>query len=168
MGKLIVNTLQLCQQTMQQLANSNNRHNTINYSLGSETVPPTFNLHTAMAVTSTNMPSYTLPLSEQINYHVSNFLPIYSVNRPRASFSVPSTSVADLDMISPEIWNQIISGKNVNLNLLLIPNYETAIKRKGHDNNERLSRNLSLGNWLLLLADTRESCVQLFCQEQKN
>jgi hypothetical protein len=32
MGKLIANKLQLCQQTMQQLANSNNRHNTINYS----------------------------------------------------------------------------------------------------------------------------------------
>jgi hypothetical protein len=71
MGKLIVNTLQLCQRTMQQLANSNNRQNTMNYSLGSEPVPPAFNLHTAMAVTSTNMPSYTRSLSEQINYHVT-------------------------------------------------------------------------------------------------
>jgi len=68
---LIVITLELCERTMQQLANSNNRQNTMNYSLGSEPVPPTFNLHTAMAVTSTNMPSYTLPLSEQINYHVT-------------------------------------------------------------------------------------------------
>ena len=71
MGKLIVNTLQLCQRTMQQLANSNNRQNTMNYSLGSEPVLPAFILHTAMAVTSTNMPSYTLPISEQINYHVT-------------------------------------------------------------------------------------------------
>ena len=56
---------------MQQLGNSNNRQNTINYSFHSEPVPPAFNLHTAMAVTSTNMPSYTRSLSEQINYHVT-------------------------------------------------------------------------------------------------
>jgi hypothetical protein len=140
MGKLIANTLQLCQQTMQQLANSNNRQNTINYSLGSEPVPPTFNLHTAMAVTSTNMPSYN-PSASLGTYQLAcnHTLPIYSVNRPRASFGVPSTS--DLNMISPEIRNQIISGKDVNLNLLLIPNYETPIKRKDQDKDERLSRN---------------------------
>jgi hypothetical protein len=69
MDKLIVNTLQLCQQTMQQLGNSNNRQNTINYSLYNE---PAFNLHTAMAMTSTIMPSYNPPpLSEQTNYHVT-------------------------------------------------------------------------------------------------
>ena len=57
---------------MQQLGNSNNRQNTINYSFHSEPVPPAFNLHTAMAVTSTSMPSYNPPpLSEQINYHVT-------------------------------------------------------------------------------------------------
>jgi hypothetical protein len=142
MGKLIANTLQQCQQTMQQLANSNNRQNTINYSLGSEPVPPTFNLHTAMAVTSTNMPSYNPPAPLGTDQLTCNHtLPIYSVNRPRASFGVPSTSVADLNMISPEIRNQIISGKDVNLNLLLIPNYETPIKRKDQDKDERLSRN---------------------------
>ena len=57
---------------MQQLGNSNNRQNTINYSFHSEPVPPAFNLHTAMTVTSTSMPSYNPPpLSEQINYHVT-------------------------------------------------------------------------------------------------
>jgi hypothetical protein len=150
MGKLIANNLQLCQQTMQQLANSNNRQNTINYSLGSETVPPTFNLHTAMAVTSTNMPSYNPPGpigTDQLSCNQT--LPIYSVNRPRASFGASSTSVADLDMISPEIRNQIISGKDVNLNLLLIPNYETPIKGKDQDKDERLSRNLSLDEFII-------------------
>ena len=33
-------------------------------------------------------------------------------------------------MISAEIRNQIISGKDVNLTLLLIPNYETLIKTR--------------------------------------
>jgi len=152
MGKLIVNTLQLCQQTMQQLSNSNNRQNTINYSLGSEPVPPTFNLHTAMAVSSTNMPSasYSPPAPIGTDQSCNRTLPIYSVNNsPRASFGVPSTSVADLDMISPEIRNQIISGKDVNLNLLLIPNYETPVKRKDQDKDERLWRNLSLDEFIV-------------------
>ena len=52
-------------------------------------------------------------------------------------------------MISPEMWSPIFSGKDVNSNLLLIPNYETPIKRKGHDNNERLSRNLSLDEFII-------------------
>ena len=113
-GKLIVNTLQLCQQ----LANSNNRQSTINHSLGIE---PTFNLHTAMDVSSTNMPSasYSPPAPIETDQLLCNrTLPIYSVNRPRASFGVSSTPVADLDMISPEIRNQISSGKDVNFNLL--------------------------------------------------
>jgi hypothetical protein len=137
---------------MQQLDNSNNRQNTLNYSLGSEPVPPTFNLPIAMAVTSTNMPSYNPPApigTDELSCNQT--LPIYSVNRPRASFGVPSTLVADLDMISPEIRNQIISGKDVNLNLLLIPNYETPIKRKDQDKNEHLSTNLSLDEFIIAL-----------------
>jgi hypothetical protein len=43
--------------------------------------------------------------------------------------------VADLDIISQKIRNQIISAKDVNSNLLLIPNYESPIKRKDHDDN---------------------------------
>ena len=57
--------------------------------------------------------------------------------------------MADLDIISQKIRNQIISGKDVNSNLLLISNYETPIKRKDHDNNERLSRNLSLDELII-------------------
>ena len=55
----------------------------------------------------------------------------------------------DLDIISQDIRNQIISGKDVNSNLLLIPNYQTPIKIKDHDNNERLSRNLSLVEFII-------------------
>jgi hypothetical protein len=135
---------------MQQLANSNNRQNTLNYSLGSEPVPPTFNLHAAMAATSTNMSSYNPPAPIGTDQLLCNqTLPIYAVNRSRASFGVPSSSVADLDMISPEIRNQIISGKDLKLNLLLIPNYETPIKRKDQDKDERLSRNLSLDEFII-------------------
>ena len=52
-------------------------------------------------------------------------------------------------MISPEIRNHIISGKDVNLNLLLIPNYETPVKRKDQDKDERLWRNLSLDEFIV-------------------
>ena len=55
----------------------------------------------------------------------------------------------DLDIISQEIRNQTILGKDVNLNLLLIPNYETPIKRKDHDKDERLSRNFSLDELII-------------------
>lgn len=111
---------------MQQLSNSNNRQNTINYSLGSEPVPQIFNLHTA------NMPSasYNPPAPFGSDKSCNLTLPMYYINsRPRASFDVPSISAADFDMISPEIINQIILGKDVNLNLLLIPNDETPVKR---------------------------------------
>ena len=57
--------------------------------------------------------------------------------------------MADLDIISQEIRNQIISGKDVNSNLPLIPNYQTPIKRKDHDKDERLSRNLSLVEFII-------------------
>ena len=57
--------------------------------------------------------------------------------------------MADLDIISQEIRNQIISGKDVNSNLLLIPNYQTPIKIKDHDKDERLSRNLSLDEFII-------------------
>jgi hypothetical protein len=57
--------------------------------------------------------------------------------------------VEALNIISQEIRNQIILGKDVNLNLLLISNYETPIKRKGHDKDERLSRNFSLDEFII-------------------
>ena len=57
--------------------------------------------------------------------------------------------MADLNIISQEIKNLIISGKDVNSNLLLSPNYETPIKRKDHDKGEGLSRNLSLVEFII-------------------
>jgi hypothetical protein len=35
-----------------------------------------------------------------------------------------------VDMASPEIRSKIIAGKDINLNILLLPNYETPSKQK--------------------------------------
>ena len=49
-------------------------------------------------------------------------------------------------MDSTEIRKAIVAGKDVNLNTLLIPNYET---RKGDHVDERLSRTLSLDKFIV-------------------
>ena len=43
---------------------------------------------------------------------------------------IPAASISDVDLVSPEIRADILAGKDVNLNILLIPNYTTpAIKK---------------------------------------
>ena len=68
-------------------------------------------------------------------------VPIYSAQK--SSFGVPSASSNNTDLISPALRNQIISGKDINLNMLLIPNYETPYSKKSQDNDERLTSTLS-------------------------
>lgn len=51
-------------------------------------------------------------------------------------------------MVSPEIRSKIIAGKDINLNILLLPNYETPSKQKNKDNDDRLKRNLTLDEFI--------------------
>ena len=51
-------------------------------------------------------------------------------------------------MVSPEIHSKIIAGKDINLNILLLPNYETPSKQKNKDNEDRLMRNLTLDEFI--------------------
>ena len=51
-------------------------------------------------------------------------------------------------MVSPEICSKIIVGKDINLNILLLPNYETPSKQKNKDNDDRLKRNLTLDEFI--------------------
>ena len=51
-------------------------------------------------------------------------------------------------MVSPEIHSKIIAGKDINLNILLLPNYETPSKQKNKDNDDRLKRNLTLDEFI--------------------
>ena len=51
-------------------------------------------------------------------------------------------------MVSPEIRSKIIAGKDINLNILLLPNYETPSKQKNKHNDDRLKRNLTLDEFI--------------------
>ncbi|VDI51276.1 Hypothetical predicted protein [Mytilus galloprovincialis] len=101
---LLINTIELGQQTLKQV---NSRQNMLQ-----ETIP-SFNLQSAMAV-SFMPPSTTTQMAEQapstnrlakISQNDSYKMPVYSVK----SFGVPASSVSDTDMISPEIRQNIIT-----------------------------------------------------------
>ncbi|CAG2231526.1 unnamed protein product [Mytilus edulis] len=142
---LLINTIELCQQTLKQV---NSRQ-----SMLQETIP-SFNLQSAMAAsfmphsTTTQMaePALSTNRLAQIGQNDSYRMPVYSVK----SFGVPASSISDTDMISPEIRQNIITGKDVNLNSLLIPNYEIPIKKKTSENDDRLIRNLSLDEFIIV------------------
>ena len=51
-------------------------------------------------------------------------------------------------MVSPEIRSKIIAGKDINLNILLLLNYETPSKQKNKDNDDRLTCNLTLDEFI--------------------
>jgi hypothetical protein len=70
--------------------------------LGSETVPPTFNLHTAMAVTSTNMPSYnqynssSSALDEKAEHIILLYRTKAIINSSKEKFSIDVHPCLDL------------------------------------------------------------------------
>ncbi|CAC5418098.1 unnamed protein product [Mytilus coruscus] len=83
-----------------------------------------------------------------VNRHAQNDLntmPLYYVK----SFDLTASSISDTDMISPEIRQHIITGKDVNLNTLLFPNYEIPGKRQTQENDDKLLRNLSLDEFII-------------------
>ena len=101
---VILSTLQLCQQAISSLTQTN-RSNENKYSL-----------QTAMTSTNTG---------------------------------IPAASISDVDLVSPEIRADILAGKDVNLNILLIPNYITPAIKKMKEKDERLTRNLSLDEFIV-------------------
>lgn len=56
----------------------------------------------------------------------------------------PASQLSEVDLVSPDIRADIIAGKDVTLNVLLIPNYTTPSHKKIRENDERLVRNLTL------------------------
>lgn len=140
MESMLMQTIQLCQQTLQQV----NRQSVL-----ANDFAPKFNLQSAMSASPLPQPH---PLSANNTPVFQNFDPISSTPVPiysTKSFGVPATSISDTDMISPEVRQQIITGKDVNLNILLIPNYDTPVNKKTQDKDERLRRNLSLDEFII-------------------
>ena len=73
---------------------------------------------------------------------------------------IPAASISDVDLVSPEIRADILAGKDVNLNILLIPNYTTPAIKKMKEKDKRLTRNLSIDEFIVPSAVTRKLCVQ--------
>ena len=72
-------------------------------------------------------------------------VPLFSTsNQKPAKFGYSTAVFSGVEMVSPEICSKIIVGKDINLNILLLPNYETPSKQKNKDNDDRLKRNLTL------------------------
>lgn len=61
----------------------------------------------------------------------------------------PASQLSEVDLVSPDIRADIIAGKDVNLNVLLIPNYTTPSHKKIRENDERLVRNLTLDEFII-------------------
>jgi hypothetical protein len=51
-----------------------------------------------------------------------------------------ASHVSTIDLVSPEIRADILSGEDINLNSSLIPNYTTPSQKKVKENDERLIR----------------------------
>ena len=60
-----------------------------------------------------------------------------------------ASNVSTIDLVSPEIRADILAGKDINLNILLIPNYTTPSQRKVKENDERVIRQLSLDEFIV-------------------
>lgn len=138
---LLSNTIALCQQALSTCANQGTK----------------FTLSTAM---NGYQPNISTP-SSNVQTMLGEFgsgpglstcardrIPIYSVSNQPARFGFPASAFAGVDMVSPELRSKIISGKDINLNSLLLPNYENPSKQKNKDNDERLKRNLSLHEFI--------------------
>ena len=78
--------------------------------------------------------------------------------------SVPSEQYRNVEIVSPYRRNQILSGKDINLALLLMPNYDSLAEYKRVDFNgiefsmrpgdQRLTKNLSLGEFITAFPST--------------
>ena len=79
--------------------------------------------------------------------------------------AVPSEQYRNDEIVSPNLRNQILSGKDINLALLLMPNNDNLTEYRRIDLNgieysmrpgdPRLARNLSLGEFIIAFARYR-------------
>ena len=71
-----------------------------------------------------------ISLLTQTNRSNKNKYSLHTAMTSSTNTGIPAASISDVDLVSPEIRTDILAGKDVNLNILLIPNYTTpAIKK---------------------------------------
>lgn len=137
---LLSNTIALCQQALAGVSGQTDK----------------FNLHTAMNACQQQTTSFPLHY-QQRSPMLGKFgsgafrhsVPLFStLNQQQTKFGYPAAVFSGVDMVSPEIRSKIIAGKDINLNILLLPSYETPSKQKNKDNDDRLKRNLALDEFI--------------------
>lgn len=97
-----------------------------------------------------NVPVSTLKLCQQALTTLGqsvNKTDVKQFNLSTAMFSpgawIPASQLSEMDLVSPDIRADIIAGKGVTLNVLLISNYTTPSHKKIRENDERLVWNLT-------------------------
>ena len=110
---LICQTFQFCQESMKTM------QSTLTAALGGIQTSTTNTLTTAMSKLTQSQA--TMPTAQQGQVSTTTA----SVNGTLGQYGVLPQTIKNHDKVSPEIRAQILSGQDVNLNVLLIPNYES-------------------------------------------
>ncbi|XP_033763093.1 uncharacterized protein LOC117344458 isoform X2 [Pecten maximus] len=132
METMLLNTIKLCQQsmeTMKQFAKS--------------------------TATSSNSQEFTLQSAYEAQAHIAPAPTTSPPSQPSvsgqsANFSstgIQAASISITDMVHPDVRIQILAGKDINLNTLLIPNFEP--NKRSKDIDEQLQRNLTLDEFVV-------------------
>ncbi|XP_071145782.1 uncharacterized protein [Mytilus edulis] len=167
---LVNNTLQLCQQVIagvpkQTNNNKFNLHSAMNFNPGpGSTLPVNQN---TFGVQNPTLGEFTQTNPNQMNFPNSfaSQVPIFSMQNQHMQMTkhgYPATAFSGVDMVSPEIRTKIISGKDINLNILLLPNYETPNQQKFKENDDRLKRNLTLDEFIIAFGRFKKIMCQVF------
>ena len=90
-----------------------------------------------------------LQLCQQAISCNENKYSLHSAMTSSTNTGIPAASISDVDLVSTEIRADLLAGKDMNLNILLIPNYTTPAPKKIKEKDERLSRNLSLDEFFV-------------------
>ena len=85
----------------------------------------------------------------QTNKSDENKYSLHSAMTSSTNTGIPAANISDVDLVSTEIRADLLAGKDMNLNILLIPNYTSPALKKIKEKDERLSRNLSLDEFFV-------------------
>ena len=100
--------------------------------LASSKLPPSYPLPATVSSMSESVILSPLQLCQQAissltqtNKSNENKYSLHSVMTPSTNTGIPVASISDVDLVSTEIRADLLAGKDMNLNILFIPNYTT-------------------------------------------
>ncbi|KAK6185679.1 hypothetical protein SNE40_007859 [Patella caerulea] len=162
MEAMIMSTLKLCQQsieTVRCLASTSNQPTKADFNLLSAYAAQQADSHGTATVSSTIIDQQQNSGQFQFGFQPSaTLIPSQS--------GILASSISITDMVHPEVRRQILSGKHVNLNILLMPNFQPS-KRPSKELDERLSRNLSLDEFIVAFGRFKRIMVAAFANRSQ-